>query len=100
MFTNCETEETDKTTISQWKCQKQYQEKVGFILASKCKEVVTRQKALDKSTDKPVNRLAKLITICHYDENLSMRPLNKKPHNSRDWGLMNESCARESYLCT
>jgi hypothetical protein len=97
MFTDREIEEVDKMTMSQWKCEEWHTHKVGFISASKCKDVFTRQTTLERSTDTPVTKLAKSITTCHYDEKLSKSPLNE-PQNPRDWGLKHETSARESYL--
>ena len=97
VFTDVEIEEVDKNTKAQWKCKEWYLHKVGFISASKSKEVFTRQKTLEKTADTTATRLAKSITTCNYNDNISKESVSE-PHDPRDWGLKHENSARESYL--
>ena len=97
VFTESEIEEVDKNTTAQWKCKQWHLHKVGFISASKCKEVFTRQTTLEKTSDTTPTRLAKSITTYNYSDNISKESVIE-PNNPRDWGLKHENSARESYL--
>ena len=97
LFSDNEIDEVDRITRPQWKCKEWYLHKVGFISASKCKDVFTRQTTLEKSTDTSATKLAKSITTCHYVEKYSNKEIGE-PQNPRDWGLKHEASARESYI--
>ena len=97
MFTESEIEEVDKNTTAQWKCKQWHLHKVGFISASKCKEVFTRQTTLEKTFDTTPTRLANSIATYNYSDNISKEPVIE-PNNPRDWGLKHENSARESFF--
>jgi len=46
-FSDAERNHVDSTTSKQWQCEEWYLHKAGFITASKCKRVFTRQETLD-----------------------------------------------------
>ena len=51
-FNDAEREHVESTTSKQWQCEEWYLHKAGFITASKCKRVFTRQEALEKNNTK------------------------------------------------
>ena len=48
-FTDAEIKKVERATIGQWQSEEWFQQKMGFITASKYKAVFTRQKTLAKS---------------------------------------------------
>ena len=69
--------------------------KVGFITASKCKYVYSRQSTLDKKSEFSVTALAKSIATKQVSR---VKAVADNPKNPRDWGLKHEDSARNSYL--
>ena len=51
-FSDAERGHVEITTSKQWQCEEWYLHKAGFIIASKCKRVLTRQEALEKKKPK------------------------------------------------
>ena len=45
-----EIDDIDKKTTQQWRCEGWYIAKKGFITASECKNIVTRQQTLQKNS--------------------------------------------------
>jgi hypothetical protein len=50
-FTDKEIELVDEVTVPQWQCKEWHMHKFGFLSASRCKEIYTRQTTLDKGED-------------------------------------------------
>ena len=48
-FSDADREHVESTNSKQWQCEEWYLHKAGFITASKCKRVFTRQEALEKN---------------------------------------------------
>ena len=48
-ISDAERDYVESTTSIQWQCEEWYIHKAGFITASKCKRVFTRQKAIKKN---------------------------------------------------
>ena len=57
-FSDSERKQVERTTTKQWQCEEWYLHKTGFITASKCKRVFTRQETLEKN---PAENAKKLI---------------------------------------
>ena len=69
--------------------------KVGFITASKCKDVCSRQTTLEKKNDFSVTALAKNIVT---EQVIKVKTVANDPQNLRDWGLKHEDSARNACL--
>ena len=63
-FTDAEIDAINYSTLKQWQCEEWYNQKAGFITASKCKQVFTRQATIEKNKPKKtdVSRLVDIIT--------------------------------------
>ena len=95
-FTGSEIADVESATIYQSENEQWFLHKAGFISASNCKAVFTRQTSLDKEFSKETTALAKSIVSkkCLLDRS------NKsecEPNNPRDWGLSKEKEARKCY---
>ena len=62
-FSDAERNHVDTTTSKQWQCEEWYLHKAGFITASKCKRVFTRQETLDKNKEENVIKLVQDISV-------------------------------------
>ena len=62
-FSETEMELVESMTLKQWKCEEWYLHKVGFITASKCKRVFTRQEALERNDSENVAKLVEDIAL-------------------------------------
>ena len=51
------------TTSKQWQCEEWYLHNAGFITASKCKRVFTRQEALEKNNAENATKLVEAIAL-------------------------------------
>ena len=51
------------TTSKQWQCEEWYLHNAGFITASKCKRVFTRQEALEKNNAENTTKLVEAIAL-------------------------------------
>ena len=76
------------TTVKQWQCEEWYLHKAGFITASKCKRLFTRQATHDKNPAENAKDLVEEIgqvKSCspHIQEERELR-------NAREWGLLHE----------
>ncbi|XP_028394460.1 uncharacterized protein LOC114518654 [Dendronephthya gigantea] len=60
-FTDGEINHVEEVTRDQWQCDDWYEHKIGFITASKCKDVCTRQTTLEKKNDFGTTALARAI---------------------------------------
>ena len=60
-FTDAEINDVEEATRDQWQCEDWYKNKVGFISASKCKDVCTRQTTLEKTNECGITVLANAI---------------------------------------
>ena len=47
-FSDTERDYVESMTSMQWQCEEWYIHKAGFITASKCKRIFTRQEAIEK----------------------------------------------------
>ena len=68
---------------------------MGFITASICKAVFTRQKTLDRTNSSEITILAKSIAAKPALNPAISKPDN--PDNLRDWGLKKKEEARKCY---
>ncbi|XP_074629434.1 uncharacterized protein LOC141887030 [Acropora palmata] len=94
-FSDTEREQVERTTVKQWQCEEWYLHKAGFITASKCKRVFTRQDTLDKNPDENARNLVEEIGFVK-----SCPPPiqeDREPRNAREWGLLHEKSARKAY---
>lgn len=96
-FTNEEIGKIDKETVDQWKCKSWFIAKKGFISASKCKSIVTRQTTLEKSNVTLVTAVAKSI-VSDPLPIFNSKTMPENPQNPRDWGLKHEESARNAYM--
>jgi hypothetical protein len=94
-FSNEKIEHVEEVTRDQWQCDDWYVHKVGFITASKCKDVCSWQTTLEKKNDVTVTALGKKIVT---EQASKVRAVADNPQNLRDWGLKHEDSARNSYL--
>ena len=62
-FSDTEREQVERTTVKQWQCEEWYLHKAGFITASKCKSVFTRQETLDKNPAENARNLVEEIGL-------------------------------------
>ena len=62
-FSDIEREYVESTTSKQWQCEEWYLHKAGFITASKCKRVFTRQEALEKNNAENATKLVEAIAL-------------------------------------
>ena len=98
-FTNDERTYVNDQTLKQWKCKEWYLQKAGFITASMCKRVYTRQETVEKNGDNiSVDNLVQ--NIVQPKSNSMDMPItpNKEPKSSREWGLVHEESARNAYF--
>lgn len=98
-FSNEEIEKIDEETVGQCNCKSWYIVKKGFISASKCKNVVTRQTTLDKSKTTLVTALAKRI-VSNQLPAINSENIPENTQNPREWGLKHEESARNAYMRT
>ncbi len=94
-FTDKEIELVDEVTVPQWQCKEWHMHKFGFLSASRCKEIYTRQTTLDKGEDSSPTLLAKSMVA---SKPFHAKVIRDEPQNPRDWGLKYESCAKDAYL--
>lgn len=94
-FTDAEIDNVEKATVDQWQSEDWFLNKVGFISASKCKAVFTRQATLNRTKSQEITALAKSI-VSKPTFNLQAT-LPDEPINPRDWGLKKEEEARKCY---
>ena len=87
-FSETEMALVESMTLKQWKCEEWYLHRVGFITASKCKRVFTRQEALQRIDSKNVAKTPHI----HPDQQQEM-----EPQNPREGGLFHEESARRAY---
>ena len=95
-FSESEVSYVEKATVDQWKSEDWFCHKVGFISASKCKDVFTRQTSLERVRTVEITALAK--SLVSKPAVNTVRKLPQEPNNPRDWGLVKEEEARKSYL--
>ena len=94
-FSDSERKQVERTTIKQWQCEEWYLHKSGFITASKCKRVFTRQETLEKNPAENAKKLIEEIGLVK-----SCPPPiqeEREPQNAREWGLLHEESARKAY---
>jgi hypothetical protein len=98
IFSEEEITNINDITLNQWQCKEWYGNKAGFITASKCKKIFTRQKTLEKhANDKhDVSRIVK--EIVHPTMPMPSKQVNSEPQTPRDWGLFHEDSARDAYF--
>ena len=96
-FSDEERKHIDSTTSKQWQCEEWYLHKAGFITASKCKRVFTRQETLDKNTEENVTKLVEDIALAKTPANMDAQQQKTEPQNAREWGLFHEESARKAY---
>ena len=92
-FSDAERNHVDTSTAKQWQCEEWYLHKAGFITASKCKRVFTRQETLEKNKEENVIKLVQDIALPktpHMQQKV-------EPQNAREWGLFHEESARKAY---
>ena len=95
-FSDTEINYIESTTTKQWQCDDWYLHKAGFITASNCKRVFTRQEALEKNSAENATKLVQAITSAqtslHFHKQKTM-----ERQNAREWGLFHEESARNAY---
>ena len=55
VYTKDEITHVNELTLKQWRCKEWYFQKAGFITASMCKRVYTRQETVEKNEDNSIN---------------------------------------------
>lgn len=95
-FTDEDREEVHNATMKQWQCEEWYLHKVGFISASLCHRVYTRQISLEKNPTENVTKLVNTITA-RKPSVLQPNTIETDPRNAREWGLVHEESARKAY---
>jgi hypothetical protein len=85
--------------LKQWQCKEWYENKAGFITASKCKKVYTPQKTLEKHLNKnhDVSCLVNEIVHAKKVSHIHMQ-VNHEPCTQREWGLTHEDSAHNAYF--
>ena len=96
-FTDAEIDHIEKSTVGQWQSKQWFAHKTGFVSASRCKTVFTRQTTLEKKSCKEVTALAKSIATKPARKVITHQSLPNNPTNPRDWGLKKEKEAMKSY---
>ena len=94
-FSDVERDHVERTTTMQWQCEEWYIHKAGFITASRCKRVFTRQEAIEKN-EKDVTKLVKDIVLPESPHGCGQNQ-EVEPQNPREWGLFHEESARRAY---
>ena len=85
-FSDAEREHVERTTSKQWQCEEWYLHKAGFITASKCKRVFTRQEALEKNNAENARKLAEAIAFAKARTHIYSKKQELEPQNARQWG--------------
>ena len=86
-------EHVESTTSKQWRCEEWYLHKAGFITASKCKRVFTRQEALEKNNAENATKLVEAIALAKARTHIYSKKQELEPQNAREWGLIHEESA-------
>ena len=94
-FSDVDRDHVERTTTMQWQCEEWYIHKAGFITASRCKRVFTRQEAIEKN-EKDVTKLVKDIVLPESPHSCGQNQ-EVEPQNPREWGLFHEESARRAY---
>lgn len=99
-FTKDETTSVNDLTLKQWKCKEWYFQRAGFITASLCKRVYTRQETVEKNRDNGINVDNLVKNIVQPKSGLIDMPTSphKEPKGPREWGLVHEESARDAYF--
>ena len=96
-FSDTENEHVENITSKQWKCEEWYLHKAGFITASKCKKVFTRQETLERNNNaEDVTKLVEDIALAK-TPHIHSRQQEVEPQNAREWGLFHEESAGKAY---
>ena len=85
-FSVTEREHVESTTSKQWQCEEWYLHKAGFITASKCKRVFTRQESIEKNNAENVTKLVEDIALAK-TPHIHSQQQEMEPQNAREWGL-------------
>jgi hypothetical protein len=93
-FSDSEINDVESATVDQWESYDWFMHKGGFISASKCKAVFTRQETLNKGNGQETTALAKSIVSKPF---YCSKKCSREPNNPRDWGLLKEEEARKCY---
>ena len=98
-FTEEEIMVVSDATQQQWQSKEWYIQKAGFITASKCKQVFTRQATIEKNqaVGKSTDVTCTVNQIVYPNVPAETGPINHEPQNSREWGLVHEETARKAY---
>ena len=95
-FSDAEREHVESTTSKQWQYEEWYRHKAGFITASKCKRVFTRQEALEKNNAENATKLVEAIALAK-TPHIHSKQQERETQNAREWGLFHEESARKAY---
>ena len=87
-FSDAEREHVESTTSKQCQCEEWYLHKAGFITASKCKKVFTRQEALEKNNAQNVTKLVEAIALAKARTHIYSKKQELEPQNARKCGLI------------
>ena len=98
-FSSDEIDEIDKTTRRQCQCQEWFDSKIGFITASKAKNVYTRQQSYEANSTEDISRIVETI-VKHTSHQSIRNNTDGEPTNPMKWGLRHEENARDGYLRT
>ena len=88
-FSDEEIDYIESSTAKQWQCEDWYAHKAGFITASKCKRLFTRQETLERNTSENVTKLVQAIALTQRGPT-NCKQQSMKPQNAREWGLFHE----------
>ena len=98
-FSSDEIDEIDKTTRRQCQCQEWFDSKIGFITASKAKNVYTRQQSYEANSTEDISRIVETI-VKHTSHQSIRNNTDGEPTNPMKCGLRHEENARDGYLRT
>jgi hypothetical protein len=99
LFSEEEIEYVNHLTLKQWECEEWYLHRAGFITASMCRRVYTRQMTLDKNEKADASKLVESIAVSKTPPT-SVSHSIEEPKNGREWGLLHEESARHAYRMT
>ena len=96
-FSDVERDHVESTTSIQWQCEEWYIHKAGFITASRCKRVFTRQEAIEKN-EKDVTKLVEDIVLPKSPHSCAQNQWNHKILVSGDYFMRRKRVGHISEL--
>ena len=97
-FTDEERCQIDTKTKQQWQCEEWFNEKIGFVTASRAKSVHSTQESIEKRATADPSSIVNQLFDKPKNRN-SMKQLDR-PMNPMQWGLKHDRSARTAYYRT